>query len=247
MNPLADLDFSGKTILVVGGSSGIGNGIARGFLSHGAHVHVWGTRAGADYSAEDGSDLRDLVYTQVDVTDAAAVDAQATAFASLDVLVLSQGIVQYGRQEFTPAGWQAVMAVNIDSVMRCAMAFYPALKTASGKVIIVSSVAAFTATRGNPAYSASKAGAAGLTKSLGEAWIGDGIHVNGIAPGLVPTKITAVTTNHPGRRDAALAAIPARRFGTPADMAGPALFLASPLADYMVGQTLVVDGGMTLS
>ncbi len=247
MKPLADLDFSNKTVLVVGGSSGIGNGIARGFLNHGARVHVWGTRVAAAYAAEEGSDLRDLAYTQVDVTDGAAVEAQAAAFASLDVLVLSQGIVRYGRQEFTAAGWQAVMAVNIDSVMRCAMAFYPALKAASGKVIIVSSVAAFTATRGNPAYSASKAGAAGLTKSLGEAWIGDGIRVNGIAPGLVPTKITAVTTNHPGRRDAALAAIPARRFGTPADMAGPALFLASPLADYMVGQTLVVDGGMTLS
>ena len=94
--------------------------------------------------------------------------------------------------------------------------------------------------------SASKAGAISLTRTLGQAWAPEGIRVNGLAPGLVDTKLTRVTTQHPQRLAGALASIPAGRLGTPQDMAGAALFLASPLAAYVNGQTLVVDGGLTL-
>jgi 3-oxoacyl-[acyl-carrier protein] reductase len=100
---------------------------------------------------------------------------------------------------------------------------------------------------GNPAYAASKAGAVSLTKTLGEAWARDGIRVNGLAPGLIPTKLTAVTTENEKRNAGALRNIPLRRAGTPAEMAGVALFLASPLASYVLGQTIVADGGLTLS
>jgi 3-oxoacyl-[acyl-carrier protein] reductase len=131
--------------------------------------------------------------------------------------------------------------------MACAAKFHDRLAAARGSLLIVSSTAAFHSTRGNPAYNASKSGAVGLTRTLGEAWAPDGIRVNGIAPGLVDTKLTKVTTGHPGRLNAALARIPAGRLGTPQDMAGAALFLASPLAAYIVGQTLVVDGGLILS
>ena len=93
---------------------------------------------------------------------------------------------------------------------------------------------------------ASKAGAISLTKTLGQAWARDGIRVNGLAPGLVDTKLTKVTTDHPERRAGALAAIPVGRMGTPQDMAGAALFLASPLAAYVCGHTLIVDGGLSL-
>jgi 3-oxoacyl-[acyl-carrier protein] reductase len=85
-----------------------------------------------------------------------------------------------------------------------------------------------------------------LTRTLAEAWAGDGIRVNGIAPGLVDTKMTKVTTSSPKRLQDAIERIPLKRLGTPADMAGAALFLASPLASYVVGQTLVVDGGLIL-
>lgn len=241
------LDFSGRTVLVVGGSSGIGNGIARAFLAQGAQVHVWGTRpAAADYHAAEGSDLRGLHYTQVDVGDSAALDAQAPAFDRLDVLVLSQGIVLYRRGEFTPAGFARVVQLNLNSLMHCALKFHPLLKASKGSLITVSSTAAFHATRGNPAYNASKAGAVGLTRTLGQAWAADGIRVNGIAPGLVDTKLTKVTTDNPARLKASLDAIPAGRLGTPQDMAGAALFLASPLAAYVYGQTLPVDGGLIL-
>src|SRR5664280_383524 len=163
-----ELDFTGKTLLVVGGSSGIGNGIAQAFRAKGADVHVCGAR------------------------------------------------------------------------------FHAMLKAAKGSLIIVSSTAAYHSTVGNPAYNASKTGAVGLTRTLGEAWAEDGIRVNGIAPGLVDTKLTKITTANPVRLEGAVKNIPLRRLGTPADMAGAALFLASPLASYIVGQTIVVDGGLIL-
>lgn len=243
---MGELDFTGQTVLVVGGSSGIGNGIAHGFRQRGAQVHVWGTRASAaDYAGIDGSDLTGLAYAKVDVAERAEIDA-APDLDRLDVLVLCQGTVVYKRGEFAPAGWDHVMAVNLDSLMACAMKFHDRLAQARGSMIVVSSVSGFQANRGNPAYAASKAGAVSLTKTLGQAWAGDGIRVNGLAPGLVDTKLTKVTTEHPDRLRGAMNRIPAGRLGEPSDMAGAALFLASPLAAYVVGQTLVVDGGLSL-
>jgi 3-oxoacyl-[acyl-carrier protein] reductase len=241
-----ELDFKGKAVLVVGGSSGIGNGIAHAFAERGAATHVWGTRATAqDYDGVEGSDLNGLAYAQVDVGDRAQIEAAAGPPA-LDVLILCQGTVVYRRGEFQPEGWDRVMAVNLDSLMACAMKFHDQLAARRGVIVIVSSVSGYTSNRGNPAYAASKAGAVSLTKTLGEAWARDGIRVVGLAPGLVDTKLTKVTTEHPERREGALRAIPLGRMGTPADMAGAALFLASPLAAYVVGQTLIVDGGLSL-
>ncbi|WGU41059.1 SDR family oxidoreductase [Phenylobacterium sp. NIBR 498073] len=244
---MGELDFTGRTVLVVGGSSGIGNGIAQGFRARGAEVHVWGTRpSAADYAGVEGSDLMGLAYAQVDVADRDAIADTLPDFEQLDVLVLCQGTVVYRRGEFERAGWDQVMAVNLDSLMACAAKFHDMLAAAKGSIIIVSSVSGFQANRGNPAYAASKAGAVSLTKTLGQAWASDGIRVNGLAPGLVDTKLTKVTTEHPDRLRGALSRIPAGRMGEPADMAGAALFLASPLASYVVGQTLVVDGGLSL-
>jgi len=242
-----DTDFTGKTVLVVGGSSGIGNGIAHAFLDRGARVHVWGTRGkAADYDEIEGSDLAGLGYTQVDVGDPDQIEAAPAPFEILDVLVLSQGTVVYQRGEFERAGWDRVVAVNLDSLMHCCRKFHAPLKAAGGSIVIISSISGLGANRGNPAYAASKAGAISLTRTLGQAWARDGIRVNGVAPGLVDTKLTKVTTEHPRRREAAVAAIPAGRMGLPADMAGAVLFLASPLASYVNGQTLVVDGGLSL-
>ncbi|HEY0446359.1 MAG TPA: SDR family oxidoreductase [Allosphingosinicella sp.] len=243
----SELDFSGKTALVVGGSSGIGNAIAQAFRARGAEVHVWGTRASAaDYEGEGGSDLAGLHYVSVDVSDPDAIAAAQAPFERLDILVQSQGAVLYGRKEFERQGWDKVMAVNVDSVMHIAQRFHPLLKAAKGSVIVVSSVAAFRSTMGNPAYAASKTAAVGLVRTLGQAWAKDGIRVNGFAPSLVDTKMTKVTMESPERRERALAKIPMGRFGTTDEMAGVALFLASPLAGYICGQTLLVDGGLTL-
>lgn len=242
-----ELDFGGKTALVVGGSSGIGNGIAQAFRARGAAVFVTGTRASAgDYSADEGSDLDGLRYSQLDVSDGGAIDRFTPDFEQLDILVLAQGAVLYKRAEFAMPGFRKVLEVNLMSLMACGGRFHSELKASRGTLIIVSSTAAYHATKGNPAYNASKTGAMGLTRTLGQAWAEGGIRVNGIAPGLVDTKMTKVTTANPKRLEAAVERIPLRRLGTPADMAGAALFLASPLASYIVGQTLIVDGGLIL-
>ncbi len=242
-----DMDFTARTVLVVGGSSGIGNGIAHAFRQRGAEVHVWGTRANAeDYHGEEGSDLTGLTYSRVDVSDADAIAAWPVPFEALDVLVLAQGTVIYRKGEFQMDGFRKVMAVNLDSLMACSMKFRDLLLAARGSIITISSTSAYHATRGNPAYNASKSGAVALTRTLGQAWAADGIRVNGVAPGLVDTKLTKVTTENPDRLRGALAGIPIGRLGQPADMAGACLFLASPLASYIVGQTIIVDGGLTL-
>ncbi|MFT4278129.1 MAG: SDR family oxidoreductase [Rhodopseudomonas sp.] len=244
---MSDLDFSGKQVLVVGGSSGIGNGIAQAFRTRGAEVCVTGTRAApSDYAVEDGSNFDGLTYVQLDVGKAQAVDAFAPPIQKLDVLVLAQGAVIYRRGEFEMDGFRHVLEVNLMSLMACATKFHAHLKASSGKLIIVSSTSAFHATKGNPAYNASKTGAYGLTRTLAQAWAEDGIRVNGIAPGLVDTKMTKVTTDNPKRLAGAIEGIPMKRLGTPEDMAGAALFLASPLSAYVLGQTLVVDGGLIL-
>lgn len=244
---MGDLDFTGKAILVVGGSSGIGNGVAQAFRRRGGVVSVWGTRSQAeDYDGEDGSDLTGLSYAKVDVSDDGAIVLAAGIVHRLDVLVLAQGTVIYGRGEFAMDGFRKVTSVNLDSVMACSTAFHPLLKAAGGTLVTISSASAYHAARGNPAYAASKAATVALTRTLAQAWAGDGIRVNGVAPGFVETKLTKVTLENPKRREEVLRSIPLRRIGTPDEMAGAVLFLASPLAAYVVGQTLLVDGGMLL-
>ena len=243
----AALNYQGKTVCIIGGSSGIGNATAQAFRGRGAIVHVTGTRASeADYAIADGSDLEGLTYHQLDAGDDAAIKNLRHAFDTLDVLICSQGMVLYKRAEFEPENFAKVVQVNLNSLMTCAGEFYDLLKETKGSLIIISSTAAFHATVGNPGYNASKAGAAGLTRTLGKAWAPDGIRVNGIAPGLIATKMTKVTTDNPKRREATTRNIPLGRIGDPDDMAGLSLFLASPLSNYIVGQTIIADGGLLL-
>ena len=205
-----------------------------------------GNAAAPASTPDEGSHLQGLDYVRLDVSDQNAVAGFVAPFETLDVLVLAQGAVIYRRGEFAMDGFRKVLEVNLMSLMACASKFHPMLKASSGSLIIVSSTAAYHSTKGNPAYNASKTGAVGLTRTLGQAWAEDGIRVNGIAPGLVDTKMTKVTTANPKRLEGAIERIPMKRLGTPADMAGAALFLASPLASYVLGQTLVVDGGLIL-
>lgn len=241
------LDYTGKTVLVVGGSSGIGNATAQAYRVQGAMVHVWGTRAAAaDYADDAQSDLDGLQYRRFDVSDAAAIADYQPDFAALDVAVLCQGAVLYKRQEFAMDGFRHVLEVNLMSVMALAMKFHPLLEASKGNLVIVGSSAAFHATKGNPAYNASKTGAFGLTRTLAQAWAPHGIRVNGLAPGMVETKMTAVTTQNQARLEATLERIPLGRLGTPEEMAGTVLFLTSPLAGYITGQAILADGGMLL-
>lgn len=242
---MISLSFEGKSALVVGGSSGIGRGIALALRDAGAATTVWGTRASVtDYEQPD--ELAGTTYRKVDAADDAAVARATAELDRLDVLILCQGTVRYDRQEFEIETFRQVIDVNLSSMMTCAGSAFPLLSRQGGAIVTVSSTAAYHATRGNPAYNASKCGVVGLTRTLGQAWAKKGVRVNGVAPGYVATKLTKVTTEHPDRLEAALGTIPLGRMGDPAEMAAAALFLASPAASYIVGQTIIVDGGMTL-
>jgi 3-oxoacyl-[acyl-carrier protein] reductase len=142
--------------------------------------------------------------------------------------------------------FRRIIELNLNSLMACALKYREVLALRQGSLITVSSAGGLRATRGNPAYAASKAGAIHLTATLAQAWARQGIRVNGVAPGLVDTKLTKVTIANEERLRERLDGIPAGRLGTPDDMAGACLFLASPLASYVYGQTLVVDGGRIL-
>ncbi|MGY4327650.1 NAD(P)-dependent dehydrogenase (short-subunit alcohol dehydrogenase family) [Bradyrhizobium sp. LB7.2] len=171
-----ELDFSGRQVLIVGGSSGIGNGIAQAFRIRGAQVAVCGTRAHAkEYSQEEGSDLTGLSYAQLDVGNAGAVEAFKPSFDRLDVLVLAQGAVLYRRGEFEMAGFRKVVEVNLMSLMACATRFHSMLRDSQGSLIMVSSTAAYHSTMGNPAYNASKTGRGRIDADAGRG-LGRGRH-----------------------------------------------------------------------
>ncbi len=236
------LDFTGKTVVVTGGSTGIGNGIARTFRDHGAKLIVTASRERAAYDTDmDGMD-----YHQVDIADDDAMRAFAAKVPALDVLVNSVGTVVYKRKEFQMPTFRHVVDVNLNGVMHACVLFHDKLLASKGNIVNIASVASFRPTRGNPAYSASKGGLALLTKSLADAWGPEGIRVNGLAPGFVATKITAVSYDNPEINEGIINTTPLRRWGTPEEMGQVALFLASDMASFMTGHTIPVDGGQSL-
>ncbi|MGA9277856.1 SDR family NAD(P)-dependent oxidoreductase [Ilumatobacter sp.] len=239
------IDFTGRVVLVAGGSSGIGLGTARRFQLAGAAVHVTGTRASAaDYP--DG-DLDGLTFHQLDVADPGAAENLAADFDALDVLVPSVGTVAYGGAEYDIDTFRQVIDVNLNGVMALCTAFRPQLTASdAASIVMIGSTSSFIATPGQPAYSASKGALVTLTKSLAAGWAKHGIRVNGIAPGFVNTKLTSRSHDDPDVYDSTIRRIPMRRWGEPEEMGDTALFLASPMASYVTGQMLLVDGGITL-
>lgn len=235
--------MSGKAALVIGGSTGIGNAAARLLRAAGASVTVTGTRAAAaDYAGEDGS-LDGLAYHRLDIGDRAAVAAFDPGILRLDALVIAAGKVAYRRAEFDVDTFADVLATNLTGPMQLAQKFRPALAAVKGSIVMVGSVASFRGVIGQPAYSASKGGLLTLTRTLSQAFAGEGIRVNLVAPGLIRTKMTKVTWQHDDRLAATERAVPLGRIGEPADVAGAILFLCSPLAGYITGESLLVDGG----
>ena len=238
-------DFTGRTVLIVGGSGEIGSGIARAFGDCGASVHVTGTRPSpGDYN--DGN-FGEAVYHQLDLSQSDAMSVFSPGFDSLDVLVCAQGIARYGRKEFELETFRNVIELNLVSVMACCLRFHPHLVSTKGSILLLSSGAAFKANRANPAYSASKGALRTLTMTLAEAWAAEGLRVNALAPGYVASKLTDPVRQHPRRYEESLKSIPLGRWGDADEIGRLAVFLASPLADYVTGQTLLADGGKMLS
>jgi 3-oxoacyl-[acyl-carrier protein] reductase len=240
MNPL---DFSGQAVAVTGGSGGIGNAIARAFRDVGAEVTVTGTREAGDYDA----DLAGMRYCRLDLGDDDAIAAFCADIERLDVLVNAAGAVFYRGREFEAETFRKVMDVNLTAVLQLSTGLRDRLSAApGGNIVNISSLTGYFSSRGNPAYGASKAALVQLTKSLAVAWARDDIRVNAIAPGWVKTKMTEVSWSNEEIDHAIIRRTPLGRWAAPEEIAGPALFLASPLASYVTGETLLVDGGFSL-
>ena len=236
-----DFDFAEARVLVVGASrAGIGAAIARAFQLAGAEVAITGAEP---EPAEE--DRERFAYTQLDVTDGAAIRAFAGAVPRLDILVNCAAITARG-EEMAPDFFEKVVAVNLHGTFRMAEAFHPQLKAAGGTVINIASMYAMFGSPRNPAYGASKAAVVQLTKSLAIAWAADGIRVNAVAPGFIVTQQSARSRTDPVHVANVTTRTPLGRWGEPEDIAGPVLFLASKAAGFMTGVCLAIDGGYSV-
>lgn len=238
-------DFSGSTVLVTGGTSGIGHGIATGFRDAGARVTVTGTRGSA---SEYDVDLDGMTYHRLAMTDGVAVGALGAGIGSLDVLVNNAGATfAGGLDEYDPDGFEESLRTNLTGAYRLTHACHGALKAsqAAGGASVVSlvSMAAFRAITLVPGYAASKAGLVSMTQNLGSRWAADGIRVNAIAPGNIETPMTAPMSAIPELVQEQLDHIPMARFGTVAEIVPAVMFLSSSAASYVTGAVLAVDGG----
>ena len=241
------IDFNKKNVLVIGGSSGIGRGIAESFVNYNANVCITGTRDSInDYEENISKNIEKCNYQQLDLSNHDNLKKIDLPFNNLDYLICSQGIVAYKRKEFEMDTFKKVVDLNLNSIMASCSFFQEKLSQSKGSIIIIGSGASYHSVKGNPAYSASKGGLLTLIKTLAEAWAENNIRVNGIAPGFVATKLTEVTYKNEKRYEDTLRSIPLGRWGTPNDMGELACFLCSSGASYITGQMITSDGGMSL-
>ena len=249
MSNETSFDFSGTRVLVTGGSSGIGAAIARDFTAAGADVVITGTRASA--SEYDG-DLSAYEYRQLELTDKKTINALAASFDRLDVLVNNAGAnFPGGKHEAAPDVFEESVAINLFVGYRLAVGCKDKLAASSleggGSVINMASMGAFFAVPIVPGYAAAKAATVQMTKNLAATWAGEGVRVNAVAPGLIESNMTALMKGVDMLEKPFIDRTPMARWGTPEDIAPVILFLASSGAKFITGQTVLVDGGFSIT
>jgi NAD(P)-dependent dehydrogenase (short-subunit alcohol dehydrogenase family) len=232
-----------RRILVTGATSGIGQAVARAFAGAGDDV----VATGATVRECDAAPAHArITYRVLDVRDGDAVREAVQARGELDVVVNCAGIIQRGA-EHDPEAFARTIDINLNGTMRVCAAARPLLKARRGCIVNTASMLSFFGGGLVPGYSASKGGVAQLTKSLAIAYADDGIRVNAVAPGWIATPLTQALQDDPARSAPILARTPMRRWGTPEDVAGPVLFLASDAARFVTGVVLPVDGGYLIT
>jgi NAD(P)-dependent dehydrogenase (short-subunit alcohol dehydrogenase family) len=249
------LDLTDRVAVVIGATSGIGRAIAVGLACHGADVVPSGRRRQRVESA-----CRDIEATgrrtlcQVaDATDRHSLDllrdAALERFGRVDILVNSAGYTVKQPTVAMPEGsWSRLFDTNLTGALRACQSFYPPLKESGrGRVINIASLGAYLAFHEVAAYCAAKAGLVSLTRSLACEWARDGISVNAIAPGILPTDMNAGIVNGTPRGREMLLRTPMGRFGRPEELVGVAVLLASSAASFLTGQCIAVDGGYLAS
>lgn len=238
--------IEGRTVLVTGGTGGIGAGLARCFRDAGATVHATAaTKAECDTARADDP-TGSITYSVLDVRDGAAVKAYVDRLDRLDVVINCAGVIRRN-QETDPEVFASVIDINLTGTMRVCAAAADALETSGGSIINIASMLSFFGSGPAPAYAASKGGIAQLTKSFAISYAQRGVRVNAIAPGWIATPLTQALQDDESRATPILSRTPMGRWGKPSDLAGIALFLASPHAGFMTGTVIPVDGGYAIS
>ena len=242
-------DLAGKKAIVTGGTRGLGHGMAEGLLEAGAEVVLFARRPGtAAAFREKGLACQEVLLESVgdrDAREAAFADAVKLLGGRLDILVNAAGTQRrHPCEEFPLEDWEAVIAVNQTAVFAmCQLAARVMIPQGGGKIINVASMLSYFGGFTVPAYAASKGAVAQITKASANEWASKGSNINALAPGYMDTDMNTALIHDEGRNREITARIPAHRWGTPDDMKGPTLFLASAASDYLDGAVIPVDGG----
>jgi 2-deoxy-D-gluconate 3-dehydrogenase len=239
-------DLTGQVALVTGANTGLGQAIAVGLAGAGADIVAVGRSAPDETAAMVAAAGRKLTAIAADLGSTEPIARVMAEAGPIDILVNNAGIIRRADSvDFTEADWDAVMDTNLKVAFFLSQAAAKGWIAAGrgGKIIQVASMLSFQGGVRVPSYTASKSGLAGLTKALANEWAGRGINVNAIAPGYFVTNNTEGLRADETRSRQILERIPAGRWGTPDDLAGVAVFLASRASDYMHGAVVAVDGG----
>lgn len=248
INKLFDIDK--KKAILTGGAGGLGYGMAEGLVESGVEVAIIDLSPALPEAVER---LNKIGKAHAVVGDISTSEKRQEAFykalellgGELDIMINCAGVQKrHPSEEFPISDWQFVIDINLTASFElCQLAGREMLKKGKGKIINVASMLSYFGGYTVPAYAASKGGVAQFTKALSNEWASKGINVNAIAPGYMDTQMNTALINNPDRNEKILARIPAGRWGTPQDVKGAIIYLASPASDYINGAIIPVDGG----